>query len=401
MKKLLLLIFLIPAICSAQSVGALKTQEIYSPTGKVSIYGQVQLRNNADKVCWRNAASTADICIYLDSSDTLEVVPSTGVFTNTQQNDQATFLLNGLEPGSEYTTEQGSQHATESLVGGIAVPSSATVWGGTAVAGYATDRSTTTNAVGGYFQARCLVSNANCWGSNPLVADVAGMTGHSLIGSEIDMDLNGAPNRQVGLQVTGLIKAGATQGATSEAIQVTGQAGLWRNGFVVGDQSVTSDAIQTGAPCVADSKTNCYGNAWKIYSNIWKGTSAVRSYWYLKPNGTTSGVPTSEELDIVHNGAGVTSNNTAILPNVSGYITVKGGGGTSSISAGEIQLNGSGTARHTFRISYTSQPMCTANDENAPNAVQVSLTGTGPWTALTLTGTANDFVMWMCIPAGN
>ena len=141
----------------------------------------------------------------------------TGVYTNTQMNQIATFLLNGLDPETEFQAEQGANYATEALTAGIDIPSSATVYQANAVAGYVNNDSTTTNAVAGYFSGRSGASSVDIWGINAIVQDTAGQTSVSMIGIEVDINANNVGTSGAGITVTGSFSA---QPTSFEAITI-------------------------------------------------------------------------------------------------------------------------------------------------------------------------------------
>ncbi len=65
------------------SSGSSVSFPLTSPTANPALSGQLRLANNTDKICWRNAANTADICIYVDSSNVLQLPgASVGTATN-------------------------------------------------------------------------------------------------------------------------------------------------------------------------------------------------------------------------------------------------------------------------------------------------------------------------------
>lgn len=140
----------------------------------------------------------------------------TGVFTNTQMNLPYMFLLNQLSPIDEYHSGQGSNNATQALVGGVAVPASSTVHEADGVTGYVTNSSTQTNAVGGAFYARALVANCQIWGINPLVDD---NTNSCLMnGAEFDIIAKNTATRAYGVNVFGVFDNGTP--TTSVGVQV-------------------------------------------------------------------------------------------------------------------------------------------------------------------------------------
>lgn len=124
----------------------------------------------------------------LDTANTFTNVntfSNAGLFTNTQMNEYHTSVLNGCSTAAEWAATQ-SGSATDAISGCAAVPVGATVNGAFGIIGFANSQSTTTNAVGGYFQGRALASNTKVWGSNPIAIIPAGFTGVKLTGEEVD-----------------------------------------------------------------------------------------------------------------------------------------------------------------------------------------------------------------------
>lgn len=114
-----------------------------------------------------------------------------GVFTNTQMNQPYTFALGGINFQTEYQAEQSAvNYSTDALAGGVAVPSTSTVWGANAVAGYATGTSIHTNTVAVYGQYRARAAGVNGWGAN-FVADNGGFSVANLQGIEVDLSVSG------------------------------------------------------------------------------------------------------------------------------------------------------------------------------------------------------------------
>lgn len=85
--------------------------------------------------------------------------------------------------------------------------------------------------------------------------------------------------------------------------------------------------------------------------------------------------------------------------NVKFWIDTSGNPHSSSgylISAGTMRLS-EGTASHTFKTPYTSVPVCTATDTTGSAAVRVTSTTT----AISVSGTNDDVVAWICTPLAN
>jgi hypothetical protein len=97
-----------------------------------------------------------------------------GTFTGSGNNGNLLSLINSCNPQAEWTaTQGGTAYPPEAVTGCITGPNGQTNEAH-AIGGYATTVSE--NAVGGYFQARCLGNNTFCSGSGNVVQDVAGLT---------------------------------------------------------------------------------------------------------------------------------------------------------------------------------------------------------------------------------
>jgi hypothetical protein len=115
-----------------------------------------------------------------------------GVFTNTQNNEYFQSLIGGCTT-AEYSTVQAGNFTTDAVAGAWTVPITATVHQVDGIAGYAVNHvnvSQSGGAVGGYFQGRATPRTMRpSFGSNSLVQDTAGNTGHQMIAAEIDTNV--------------------------------------------------------------------------------------------------------------------------------------------------------------------------------------------------------------------
>ena len=130
-------------------------------------------------------------------------IVANGIYSSTQQNEEFTVLLNGLSPSAQFSAQQGGLHATEAITGGIAVPSTATVHQESAIAGYVTTQSPTTNAVAGYFQGIATANGTGVWGINAIVSDT-GITGaNTIYAAELDVNAGSTSPTYLGLSIVG------------------------------------------------------------------------------------------------------------------------------------------------------------------------------------------------------
>lgn len=171
-----------------------------------------------------------------------------GVFTNTQSQFYLQSLLNSCNPTTEFNVTQGGAgtNTTDALTGCVAIPVGSTVHQSNGLAGYASVSSASTNGVGVYGQSRCLVNNTNCWGANNLVQDFAGLTGHSMNGLEIDVNVLGTPTAARGLLIAGASTGTMPANSPAIAIGAPGTGKLWNTAISVTDAaSVNGIAIGT------------------------------------------------------------------------------------------------------------------------------------------------------------
>jgi len=179
-----------------------------------------------------------------------------GIFTNTQMNTPASYAVGGINFQSEYQAAQGNNASTEGFAAGVAVPNSSTVHQADGIAGYVTNSSTSTNAVGVYSQARCLVNGTTCWGANFVSRDVGGLTtGITLYGNEIDVNPLNATTAYNGVNGF-LMNLNTTQTGTylgNGGFYVTASAGArWFVGYQTNDDAAATAAI-FGATCTSGS----------------------------------------------------------------------------------------------------------------------------------------------------
>jgi len=177
---------------------------------------------------------------------------ASGVFTNTQMNQTVTDIINSLNTHTEFQAVQGSNNATEASTSGMSVPNTSTVFQSNAVAGYINNSSTTTNAVGGYFQARTGANSTKVWGINSVVADVASQTG-TTIKNEIDCNANNTTTVGQCLQIAGSFGAQPT-GSNFPAISITKPgSNQWTSGITVNTGAVVNGAAISLSPAATGS----------------------------------------------------------------------------------------------------------------------------------------------------
>ncbi len=216
-------------------------------------------------------------------------IAAPGVFTNTQQNDLSTFLLNGISPSTEFSTHQGGNFATEALAAGVLVPNTSTVYQVNGIASYVKSNAaqvSTGGYVGGYFSSFANANNANMFGINAAVGDFASLSGVKLQ-NELDFNVN-----NTGTVVTGI------------SMQMSGTA-----------QSTSATALACQTPA----------SAGKIWSTcLFSADGAVTRGAYLGTNGTANSVP-SQQLQFGGRDAGGTIRTSTINGDLNGVLQFNGG----------------------------------------------------------------------------
>lgn len=170
------------------------------------------------------------------------------VFTNTQMNEYAASLINGISPATEFRATQSGppNSSTDAFFGGVAVPNTSSVYQSNGVAGFINTSSTTTNAVGGFFQARSLAANTKIWALNTVAADMGFPVTNA--GAEFDTNCTNAGSHCNGITVIGASTAQFTGNGisvSSPSIQSIG-AVKWSNGFIV-ESGAATVALAVGA----------------------------------------------------------------------------------------------------------------------------------------------------------
>lgn len=212
---------------------------------------------------------------------------SPGVFTNTQMNQPYTFALGGINFTVEYQAAQGANFSTDALAGGIAVPSSSTVYGANAVAGYANSASTTTNTTAGYFQMRTLANGVRGWGINPLVED----QGFAATIQCIEADLNSSNLMTSGAVIDCVMDLSAGNHASLFGISIQTHGGQVGIAIAVQD-GATGIGMIIGAVAAAANSDSAFfvlnardGGNNSAESTIHARARAVGSDLILSPDG--------------------------------------------------------------------------------------------------------------------
>jgi hypothetical protein len=178
---------------------------------------------------------------------------ATGVFTNTQQNDFSTFLLNGIVPSTEFTTHQGGNFATEALAVGVLVPNTNTAYQVNGIASYVKSNAaqvSTGGYVAGYFSSFANANNANMFGLNPVVGDVgAGLTGVHLQ-NEFDFSPANAATQITGLA---LVMGGTVTPTVANGFVVQASVGRQWGGAFFSSDGAAFQGMYLGANSTANN----------------------------------------------------------------------------------------------------------------------------------------------------
>ena len=167
-----------------------------------------------------------------------------GVFTNTQMNEYHQVLLNDCAVATQFQLSQGANYGTDALAGCVIVPSTATAQGVSAVSGYVENFASSApgkpNAIGGFFQAACAANNSHCWGINPVLLDIGGVS-NVILQNEFDFDVGGASTQVVGIAMNGSFN---TAPAASYGFSITALTShQWGYGFIANDACCSVGAL--------------------------------------------------------------------------------------------------------------------------------------------------------------
>jgi hypothetical protein len=131
---------------------------------------------------------------------------------------------------SDFNLEQsGTNNFTAGIVGAVHSLSTSTQYQINGVAGFVKPGNTNP-AVALYGQALCTITSSNCFGFNPLAADVPGITaGVTLQGGEVDVNVNNAADLVSGIDIKGSWSA---QPSNSTAFDVAKPGSFhWQNAY--------------------------------------------------------------------------------------------------------------------------------------------------------------------------
>jgi hypothetical protein len=239
-------------------------------------------------------------------------------------NVTASSSVNSLNFQTEYQAAQGNNASTEGFASGVTVPSSSTAHQSDGIAGYVTNSSASTNAVGGYLQARCLVNGTTCWGANFVSRDVAGLTtGVTLYGNEIDVNpLNSTTAysgvtgflMQLNTPITGTFPGnGAFYAASSNS------GSKWFAGYQTGDNAA-GIGILLGGACASSGSCSSQAINLRSFSSGVLATASISSDAagdiILAPATTVVKVNSTPLTQSIGSGTS-TSNGTSIASGVS------------------------------------------------------------------------------------
>jgi hypothetical protein len=325
-----------------------------------------------------------------------------GTFSAKQMSEYLWSILNNCNPATEWNATQGT-YATDAVSGCVSAPANATGQVN-AIAGYANGYSGSP-VVGGFFQGRCLVTRGSCWGINPVVQDIAGLTNIFLLGVDINVNPQNAADsytRGIGAVNAALAAPNAGAYGTAFTAQLFGtNPGTWQNAYV----------SSSGAAKVA------------LIAGYVPGAGAVPSqpiYFYnrdLAGQGRLNYIYASAAGDLVLNAY------------AGGYVFLHNGGRGARfyfglLSAprdyswpdhnGTVQLNGSpsagivakqltlasGIATFTFAAAYPAAPVCTLGPSVTGNTYKI-VSGTASAVVRSSSASDESTIGVICMPAAD
>lgn len=183
-----------------------------------------------------------------DGTSTL--LTSAGVFTNTQDNQPFTAIINGLSfPAMD------PFFLTDAFAGGVEVPSGSAVQQADGLTGGCETQSTITNCVGLFGIGRTRINNGSAWGQNIIVSDVDTLgvhhTGTFLHGVEADVQCTAVTTSCFGFEVFGAVGNATPNvggGYRLASLSNFGATALWPYGFG-SDPGVTNTFAIANTQC--------------------------------------------------------------------------------------------------------------------------------------------------------
>jgi hypothetical protein len=337
----------------------------------------------------------------------------TGDFKGTQFKQHQSVAVGGIDMGHEFSSVcKGCKFTEDAIAGGIEVPAGASSAGNNGIAGYCVTHADSrqpgagllawgANCVGGFFHAHAAASYSAIWGLNPMAYDDPGITGHSIIGMEIDMGVQGTPAQVFGINLPGgggsvnsgtmpLNSAGVVVqapyplqyqlgafvvGAHAAAIGLS----LFPNCFLKDKPTCSSAVIQlTGQNAGKQEQTYIGADSFgdQLMNQVSANTSLISTHGYSFPFPNNANAPTvNNRLAALSDGAKASLASTNSSAGVIGLV-INSAGGTGNatilvIGPGICTFDGPAAAGHYFQASGTIAGDCHDAGPSRPRSNQI------------------------------
>lgn len=213
------------------------------------------------------------VCASISANNTftgINAIVRSGVFTNTQQNNNFYSAIGGINPATWYSTQQGGNFATDAVAGGVSIPSSVAVHQANGIAGYVSNGCNSAsgavcNGVALYGASGANANGSSNWGINLITYSGASTTGTWQL-NEFDTNVitGSVPTTIEGLQFNGVgagtmpsafpVNSTTLAGASvidiwSPFLTVGGSAYQWPLGINFRRSSVNGVAVQIDGKC--------------------------------------------------------------------------------------------------------------------------------------------------------
>jgi hypothetical protein len=316
-----------------------------------------------------------------------------GDFTGAQPKQHSFVAVGGIDMAGEFSSLcKGCRYMEEAIAGGIEVPAGTSNVGDIGISGYCVTHadsrfhgsgppSQVANCGGGFFHAHAAANYSAVWGINPMAYDEKGITGHSIIGMEIDMGVQGTPAQVIGIQLPGGdpgINYG-TMPANSAGISIQAphpleyQLGaivigahaskiglsIFPDCFLAGSPSCPSGVIQLAGQSAGKAQqtylgADSHGN--QVMTQIPANASLVSTRGYSFPFPNNGGAPTANnKLAILADGTTATVAPAGTANGVIGLVVNSAGtSGSATIlvmGPGTCSFDGPTIAGHYFQAS--------------------------------------------------
>lgn len=187
-------------------------------------------------------------------------VTDVGVFLAAAHSAPAQIITGDIVPATEFSTQQGGNHATDGFAVAVLVPNGSTVYQANGIATYVKVEDESTNVVGNYIQVEAGVASANIFAINTVLSDGGGGFATVQMQNELDFNVGATTTVVHGLAFKGISSAQPADATCLiiDSLNITDQLYVWKYGLYTVNGAIEDVAIRLGpvGPGVANSKAS-------------------------------------------------------------------------------------------------------------------------------------------------